>query len=177
LRAVYRRPASADVSGLARGVDALAHTGATFVGGRAIGVSGTGVDVCYPKENKKLSKALEKGAIISERPTGSPPALENFPVRNRIIAGMPLGGVIVEGKPYSGLLITARLAMELGREVLASRAMSLRKGRRGHQLRPRFDELVGGKALPTPIRAALVQAQAVESEQRHLLAADGLTPS
>jgi DNA processing protein len=106
------------VSGLARGVDALAHGGATAVGGRAVGVLGTGIDVSYPKENKKLfEKVLEKGAIISELPTGSHPAPENFPVRNRIIAGMPLGVVIVEGKQYSGWLITARLAMKFGREV------------------------------------------------------------
>ena len=80
------------VSGLARGIDAIAHQGATAVGGRAIGVLGTGIDVCYPKENKKLyEKVLERGAIVSEFPMGSHPAPENFPVRNRIIAGMPLG--------------------------------------------------------------------------------------
>jgi DNA processing protein len=73
------------VSGLARGVDAIAHQGTTAVGGRAIGVLGTGIDVCYPKENKKLyEKVLERGAIISEFPTGFHPAPENFPVRNRI---------------------------------------------------------------------------------------------
>jgi len=91
--------------------------------GRAIGVLGTGIDVCYPKENRKLhEKILERGAIISELPTGSHPAPENFPVRNRNFAGMPLGVVIVEGKQYGGLLITARLAMEFGRKVLACRA-------------------------------------------------------
>jgi DNA processing protein len=74
--------------------------------------------VCYPKENKRLyDKVLERGAILSELPLGSPPAPENFPVRNRIIAGMPLGVVTVEGKQYSGSLITVRLAMEFGREV------------------------------------------------------------
>ena len=111
------------VSGLVRGVDAIAHQGATSVGGHAIGVPGTGIDVCYPKEYRKLyEKVLERGAIISELPTGSHPAPENFPVRNRIFAGMPRGVGIVEGKQYSGLLITARLAMEFGREVLACRA-------------------------------------------------------
>jgi DNA processing protein len=99
------------VSCLARGVDAIAHQGATAVGGRAIGVLGTGIDVCYPKENKKLyEKVLERGAIVSEFPIGSHPAPENFPIRNRIIAGMPIGVIIVEGKQYSGSLITARLA-------------------------------------------------------------------
>jgi DNA processing protein len=172
------------VSGLARGVDALAHNGATSVAGRAIGVLGTGVDVCYPKENKKLfEKVLEKGAIISELPTGSHPAPENFPVRNRIIAGMPLGVVIVEGKQYSGSLITARLAMEFGREVFGvpgnvTQEMSFAP----NQLIKQGAKLVTGaedviEELPTPVRAVLVQAEAVESEQLNLLAAQGLTPS
>jgi len=86
------------VSGLARGIDAIAHQGALAVGGRAIGVLGTGIDVCYPKENKKLyEKVLENGAILSEFPMGTHPAPENFPIRNRIVAGMPLGAIIVEG--------------------------------------------------------------------------------
>ena len=106
------------VSGMARGIDAIAHQGAMAVNGRAIGVLGTGVNVCYPKENKKLyEKVLERGAIISEFPLGTHPAPENFPIRNRIVAGMPLGVVVVEGAQYSGSLITARLAMEFGREV------------------------------------------------------------
>ena len=74
--------------------------------------------VCYPKGNKKLfEKVLECGAILSEFPTRTHPAPENFPIRNRIVAGMPLGVVIVEGAEYRGSLITARLAMEFGREV------------------------------------------------------------
>jgi DNA processing protein len=172
------------VSGLARGVDALSHTGAISVGGRAIGVLGTGVDVCYPKENKKLyERVLEKGAIISELPTGSHPAPENFPVRNRIIAGMPLGVVIVEGKQYSGSLITARLAMEFGREVFGipgnvTQEMSFAPNqliKQGAKLVTSAEDVI--EELPTPIRAALVQAEVVESEQRNLLAVDGLTPT
>jgi hypothetical protein len=86
--------------------------------GRAIAVLGTGVDVCDPKENKKLyEKVLEGGAILSEFPLGTHPAPENFPIRNRIVAGMPLGAIIIEGAQYSGSLITARLAMQFGREV------------------------------------------------------------
>jgi DNA processing protein len=77
----------------------------------AIGVLGTGIDICYPKENKKLyEKVLQRGAILSEFPLGTHPAPENFPVRNRIVAGMPLGAIIVESAQYSGSLITARLA-------------------------------------------------------------------
>jgi DNA processing protein len=169
------------VSGLARGVDALAHHGATSIGGRAIGVLGTGIDVCYPKENKKLyQKVLEKGAIISELPTGSHPAPENFPVRNRIIAGMPLGVLIVEGKQYSGSLITARLAMEFGREVFGvpgnvTQEVSFAPNqliKQGAKLVTSAEDVI--EELPTPIRAALVQAEELGSEQRNLLAADGL---
>jgi DNA processing protein len=171
------------VSGLARGIDAIAHQGATAVGGRAIGVLGTGIDVCYPKENKKLyEKVLERGAIISELPTGSHPAPENFPVRNRIIAGMPLGVVIVEGKQYSGSLITARLAMEFGREVFGvpgnvTQEVSFAPNlliKQGAKLVTNAEDVI--EELPTPIRAALVKAEAVESGQRNLLLVDGLTP-
>jgi DNA processing protein len=172
------------VSGLARGVDALSHKGATSVGGRAIGILGTGIDVCYPKENKKLfEKVLEKGAILSEFPMGAHPAPENFPVRNRIIAGMPLGVVIVEGKQYSGSLITARLAMEFGREVFGvpgnvTQEMSFAPNqliKQGAKLVTNAEDVI--EELPTPIRAALVQAEELESEQRNLLAADGLNPT
>ena len=171
------------ISGLARGVDALAHSGATSVGGRAIGVLGTGIDVCYPKENKKLfEKVLEKGAIISELPTGAHPAPENFPVRNRIIAGMPLGVLIVEGKQYSGSLITARLAMEFGREVFGvpgniTQEVSFAPNqliKQGAKLVTDAEDVI--EELPTPVRAALVQAESAGSEQRNLLAAEGLSP-
>ncbi len=172
------------VSGLARGIDAISHKGVTDVGGHAIGVLGTGIDVCYPKENKKLfEKVLEHGAIISEFPTGSHPAPENFPIRNRIIAGMPLGVLIVEGKQYSGSLITARLAMETGREVFGipgnvTQEVSFAPNqliKQGAKLVTNADDLI--EELPTPVRAALVQAEEVESQQRNLLAGDGLQGS
>lgn len=172
------------VSGLARGVDALAHQGTTAVGGRAIGVIGTGIDICYPKENKKLyEKVLENGAIVSELPTGSHPAPENFPVRNRIIAGMPLGVVIVEGKQYSGSLITARLAMEFGREVFGvpgnvTQETSFAPNqliKQGAKLVTSAEDVI--EELPTPVRATLVQAEVVGSEQRNLLAESSLTDS
>ena len=170
------------VSGLARGIDAIAHQGATAVGGRAIGVLGTGIDVCYPKENKKLyEKVLERGAIVSEFPTGSHPAPENFLVRNRIIAGMPLGVIIVEGKQYSGSLITARLAMEFGREVFGvpgnvTQEVSFAPNlliKQGAKLVTNAEDVI--EELPTPVRAALVKAEAVEAEQRNLLLLDGLS--
>ena len=165
-------------------MDAIAHQGATTVGGQAIGVIGTGIDVCYPKENKKLyEKVLERGAILSEFPMGSHPAPENFPVRNRIIAGMPLGVVIVEGKQYSGSLITARLAMEFGREVFAvpgnaTQEMSFAPNqliKQGAKLVTNAEDVI--EELPTPVRAALVQAEVVGSEQRNFLAESSLTDS
>jgi DNA processing protein len=86
------------VSGIAIGIDAIGHQGAVAVNGRAVGVLGTGADVC-PKQNKNLyDKVLERGANISEFPSETHPAPENFPIRNRIVAGMPLGVVIVEGR-------------------------------------------------------------------------------
>jgi DNA processing protein len=107
------------LSGMARGIDTIAHQGAMAVNGRALGVLGTGVDVCYPKETRScMKRCLERGAILSEFPLGRHPASENFPIRNRIVAGMPpVVVVVVEGAQYSGSLITARLAVEFGREV------------------------------------------------------------
>jgi DNA processing protein len=171
------------VSGLARGVDALAHQGTMAVGGRAIGVIGTGIDVCYPKENKKLyEKVLERGAILSELPMGTHPAPENFPVRNRIIAGMPLGVVIVEGKQYSGSLITARLAMEFGREVFGvpgnvTQEMSFAPNqliKQGAKLVTGWEDVV--EELPTEIRAELFPVEATTQEERASLFEQNLSP-
>ena len=106
-------------SGMARGIDSCAHKGAlSSAGGATIGILGSGIDVVYPKENKKIFADMQtRGAIISEFPMETFPAPQNFPIRNRIIAGIALGVVVVEGAQYSGSLITARLAMEFGREV------------------------------------------------------------
>jgi DNA processing protein len=108
------------VSGLARGIDSAAHRGALEVQGKTVAVLGCGVDVTYPRENKRLSDEITtSGAIISEFPMGTSPQPENFPIRNRIISGLALGTVIVEAAEYSGSLITARLASEQDREVYA----------------------------------------------------------
>ena len=108
------------ISGLARGVDTAAHRGAIAAGGRTIGVLGCGADIIYPKENGGLMKQMAaNGAVLSQYPLGTPPLAEHFPVRNRTIAGMTLGTVVVEAAEKSGSLITARFAGELGREVFA----------------------------------------------------------
>lgn len=108
------------VSGFARGVDTAAHRGALSAGGRTIAVLGSGVDVIYPPENRKLvPRVLEHGALISQFPMGSPPLAEHFPHRNRTIAGLALGTVVVEAAERSGALITVGHAGELGREVFA----------------------------------------------------------
>lgn len=108
------------VSGLARGVDAAAHQGALDAGGPTVAVLGCGLDVCYPARNRALYREIrQSGTLISEYPAGTQPRPGHFPVRNRIIAGMSLAAVVVEGRPDGGAMITARLAMEFGREVFA----------------------------------------------------------
>jgi DNA processing protein len=108
------------VSGMARGIDSLAHWGAISGGGRTIAVLGCGVDVIYPSENRNLfAKMIDRGAILSEFPMGSPPEGGHFPRRNRIISGLSLGVVVIQASEKSGSLITAGYALEQGREVFA----------------------------------------------------------
>jgi DNA processing protein len=108
------------ISGLARGVDAIAHQTALKAGGRTIGVLGSGVDKIYPPEHRQLAeKMMEHGAIISDYAPGTPPDASNFPPRNRIISGLSLAVVVIEAGETSGALITAEFAAEQGREVFA----------------------------------------------------------
>ncbi len=107
-------------SGMARGIDTASHRGTLTAGGDTIAVFGCGVDVIYPSENKKLaSEIATRGLLLSEFPMGSVAFPQNFPIRNRIIAGISVGVLVVEGAQYSGSAITAKLAMDQGREVFA----------------------------------------------------------
>lgn len=108
------------VSGLARGIDAAAHESALRNGGATIGVLGTGIDIVYPRFHRRLfDQIAATGLLITEFAPGTPPRPINFPIRNRIIAGLCLGTIVVEASRRSGSLITARLACEEGREVFA----------------------------------------------------------
>jgi DNA processing protein len=106
------------VSGLARGLDTAAHQGSLTTG--TIGVIASGIDIAFPPENRALQdQVAEQGLLIAEQPPGSEPLARNFPHRNRVIAGLSTGTVVVEAAPRSGSLITARLAAEAGRDVMA----------------------------------------------------------
>jgi DNA processing protein len=145
---------------------------------------GCGIDVIYPRENKKIFAEMEKrGAIISEFAMGTFPGPQNFPIRNRIISGMSIGVVVVEGAQYSGSLITARLAMEFGREVYgvpgnATRPTSFGPNqliKQGAKLVTSWEDVI--EELPTPIRAELLPVETANSEQRTMLVEQALEPN
>ena len=152
------------VSGLARGIDTAAQRGAIAGKGRTIAVLGTGIDQIYPKENAKLVDQIlnSGGAVVSQFPLGTPPLKDNFPYRNRIISGLSLGILIVEASERSGSLITARLAMEQNREVLAVPGNITSKNsfgtnyliKSGAKLVQRWQDVVS--ELPSEIAAAIL---------------------
>ena len=120
LAAILARNGVTVISGLARGVDSIAHQAALNAGGRTMAVMGTGVDQIYPPENQRLAeKMLQQGALLSDYPLGTQPEGTNFPPRNRLISGLSLAVVVVEAGQTSGALITATFAAEQGREVFA----------------------------------------------------------
>jgi DNA processing protein len=158
------------VSGLAIGIDACAHRGALRKG-RTVAVLGSGLDVPYPWENRALAREIvERGAVVTEYALGTPPLAENFPVRNRIISGLSLGLVVVEGARKSGSLISAKLALSQDREVMAvpgnvtSEQSTGPNGliRDGAKLVASWEDVA--EALPSPWRENLL-AQRDEKEE------------
>lgn len=120
------------VSGLARGIDSIAHQAALAVGGRSIAVFACGLDIVYPSENAALARdIMQHGALISEYPLGARPRAENFPRRNRIMSGMSLGVLVTEADETSGAMITAQMALEQNREVFAIPGSILSPASRG----------------------------------------------
>ncbi len=153
-------------SGMARGIDTAAHRGALRTGGDTIAVLGCGLDVVYPAENKKLAAEIAtKGLMVSEFPMGAAAFPQNFPIRNRIISGLSCGVMVVEAAQYSGSLITARLAADQGREVLAipgSIVSRMSWGtnlliKQGAALVQEWKDVV--EALPIPVRRMIEEAR------------------
>jgi DNA processing protein len=150
------------VSGLARGIDIAAHRGALGVGGRTIAVLGSGLDVIYPAEHEPEARAIAgQGAVVSPFQASTPPLPHHFPARNRVIAGLSLAVVVVEASARSGSLITAGLAADLGREVMAVPGRVTSDVSRGtHRLLKEGAALVEGwedvvAGLPVPWRDAV----------------------
>jgi len=165
------RAGCAVVSGLARGIDRSAHEGALVLQGRTAAVLGTGIDVIYPRENEGLfRRILERGgAIVTENPPGTPPLPRHFPIRNRILAGICWGVVVVEATERSGSLVTARFALETGREVFAvPQNITSRTGlgpntliKRGAKLVQRAQDVL--EEMPDHLRARLTPCPAIST--------------
>jgi DNA processing protein len=167
-------------SGMAQGIDTAAHHAALRENGLTIAVLGCGVDVLYPSSNRKLYSDLQqKGLILSEFPMGAPAFPQNFPIRNRIVSGISIGVLIVEGAQHSGSAITAKLATDQGREVFAvpgniTSKMSwgpnllIKDG--GAKLVQEWSDVTN--ELPASVRRDLVQ----NAQQKSLLESSDATP-
>ncbi len=159
------------VSGLARGIDTAAHEGALRITGSGpaptVGVIASGIDICYPPENARLQADMgERALVLAEQPPGTEPLARHFPYRNRIIAGMAIGTLVVEAAPRSGSLITARLAAEAGRDVMAIPGSPLDSRSRG------CNELIrGGATLVQGVNDILELVSPFAGSQPHRVAA------
>jgi DNA processing protein len=165
-------------SGMAVGIDSLAHWGA-LQAGRTVAVLGSGLDEIYPRENKDLfRKIAEKGAVLSEFPPDARPLAYRFPLRNRVISGLALAVVVVEATRRSGSLITARLALEENREVMAvpgNITSGLSSGtnwliKTGAKLVETWEDVV--EELPPPLRERLLAAKKVERAEKPEISAE-----
>ena len=155
------------VSGLARGVDTAAHVGAlgtAEVRGATVGVIASGIDVAFPPENRELQERVAReGLLLAEQPPGTEPRARHFPYRNRIIAGLSAGTVVVEAAPKSGSLITARLAGEMGREVMAVPGSPLDPRAQGCNLLIREGAILVQNAADVLEQVRPIDARAVRS--------------
>jgi DNA processing protein len=160
------------VSGLARGIDAAAHRGAITAKGSTVAIFGTGIDVMYPRENRKIAESLLQlgGAWVTEFPVGTFAAPQNFPIRNRIISGLAVGVLVIEAGEYSGTRITSRCALEQNREVFAVPGNVTSKGswtpntliKQGAKLVATWEDVF--EDLPADVRAVLAPAAASATE-------------
>lgn len=164
-------------SGMARGIDTAAHEASLQAKGATIAVFGCGLDLIYPTENRKLAARIAlEGLLLSEYPFGSPAYPQNFPVRNRIISGLSSGVVVVEGAQYSGSSITARLALDHGREVFAvpgniTSTMSYGPNlliRQGAQLVIQTSDILDGLPEQARLKLAASRKERQEPEQQEL---------
>jgi len=159
------------VSGLARGIDSIAHWGA-LKGGKTVAVLGSGLEKIYPRENRNLFERItENGVVLSEYPLDAPPLGYHFPLRNRIISGLSLGVVVIEATRKSGSLITARLALEQNREVMAvpgSITSELSRGtnwliKSGAKLVEDWKDVI--EELPLPLRESILSKEKEERKK------------
>ena len=173
------------LSGMARGIDSCAHRGAIHAKGKTVAIFGTGIDVIYPRENKRIADSILSlgGALVSEFPMGSFAAPQNFPIRNRIISGMSLGVLVVEAGEYSGTRITARNALEQGRELFAVPGNVTNKNswgpntliKQGAKLTATWEDV--WEELPAEVKARMAPAEGAEAAAPNLFGeSDSLSP-